>query len=388
MRITTFSHSFVIAAIAGFSVISTGALAQDAPAAKKDKPRVEVVFCLDTTGSMGGLIDGAKQKIWSICNKIASGTPTPDLKVGLVAYRDRGDEYVTKTADLSSDLDAIHSQLMSFQAAGGGDEPESVNEALDVALHKINWSNDAKVLRVIFLVGDAPPHMDYQNDVPYTVTCKKAAEKGIIINTIQCGNIPRTTPFWKEIARLAEGRFVQIAQDGGVVAIDTPFDKRLAEINGELAKTSVIYGDSRRQETAKAQVDSQIAKGAFGGGGKGGGGFTDMAKADRAAFNAKVNQVGAWDLIDNIKAGRVKLEDVKTEDLPKEMQKLNLEERKAYLTKIEAERNKLQAEVRDLDRQRSDYITQELNRRNAQSGFDAQVLDMLKDQAKKVNIKY
>src|SRR5579862_6514470 len=130
----------------------------------KPRPRVEVVFCLDTTGSMGGLIDSAKQKIWSICNQIAAGKPTPELKVGLVAFRDRGDEYITKKLDLTGDLDAVHGELMSFKAAGGGDEPESVNEALHVALHKINWTQDPKVLRIIYLVGDAPPHMDYPDD--------------------------------------------------------------------------------------------------------------------------------------------------------------------------------------------------------------------------------
>src|SRR6516164_877626 len=90
------------------------AAAQERPAAEKkaEKPKVEVVFCLDTTGSMGGLIDGAKAKIWAICNQIAGGKPTPDLKVGLVAYRDKGDVYITKVFDLTADLDAVHKELM------------------------------------------------------------------------------------------------------------------------------------------------------------------------------------------------------------------------------------------------------------------------------------
>src|SRR5437763_6025298 len=101
----------------------------DQPAEKQTaQPQVEVVFCLDTTGSMGGLIEGAKQKIWSISNQIASGKPTPDLKIGLVAYRDRGDAYVTKVFDLTDGLDAIHGQLRGFKAEGGGDFPESVNQ--------------------------------------------------------------------------------------------------------------------------------------------------------------------------------------------------------------------------------------------------------------------
>src|SRR6516162_5260889 len=97
-------------------------------AAKGPAPKVEVVFCLDTTGSMGGLIEGAKQKIWAICNQSAGGKPSPDLKVGLVAYRDRGDEYITKVFDLTDDLDAVHGNIKKFQAAGGGDTPESVNQ--------------------------------------------------------------------------------------------------------------------------------------------------------------------------------------------------------------------------------------------------------------------
>src|SRR4051812_41827877 len=135
------------------------------PEKKADRPKVEIVFCLDTTGSMGGLIEGAKAKVWAICNQVAGGKPAPDLKVGLVAFRDRGDEYVTKVFDLTDDLDAVYSDLKKFVAAGGGDVPESVNQALDDSVNKVKWSQDKKTLRIIFLVGDAPPHMDYKDDV-------------------------------------------------------------------------------------------------------------------------------------------------------------------------------------------------------------------------------
>src|SRR3954447_11723759 len=175
--------------------------------AKKAKPKVEVVFCLDTTGSMGGLIEGAKQKIWAICNQVASGKPTPDLKVGLVAYRDRGDAYVTRVIDLTDDLDEVHKHLMGFKAEGGGDEPESVNQALDDAVNKVKWSADKKALRIIFLVGDAAPHMDYKDDVKYPVTCKRACEKGILINTIQCGSSAECMKHWKDICAKAEGSY-------------------------------------------------------------------------------------------------------------------------------------------------------------------------------------
>src|SRR5712672_1054594 len=109
------------------------------------KTKIDVVFVHDTTGSMGGLIEGAKQKIWSIANQIISAQPTPELKLGLIGYRDRGDEYVVKSFGLTDDIDSIYGHLRDFKAEGGGDEPESVNEALAEAIEKMPWSQDRKV---------------------------------------------------------------------------------------------------------------------------------------------------------------------------------------------------------------------------------------------------
>ena len=97
------------------------------------KPAVEVAFVLDTTGSMGGLIEGAKRKIWSIATAIVDSNPDADIRIGLVAYRDIGDDYVTRTFDLTTDIQDLYANLLELKARGGGDWPESVNEALDVA---------------------------------------------------------------------------------------------------------------------------------------------------------------------------------------------------------------------------------------------------------------
>src|SRR5437870_3580845 len=109
------------------------------------KPRIEVCFVLDTTGSMSGLIEGAKQKIWSIANEMIGAKPTPELKLGLIGYRDKGDDYVVKSFPLTDDIDAIYAHLRDFEAAGGGDTPESVNEALAEAINKMPWSEDRSV---------------------------------------------------------------------------------------------------------------------------------------------------------------------------------------------------------------------------------------------------
>jgi Mg-chelatase subunit ChlD len=355
------------------------------------KPKVEVVFCLDTTGSMGGLIDGAKAKIWAICNQIAGAKPTPELKVGLVAYRDKGDSYVTQVHDLTGDLDAIHAKLKTFTADGGGDEPEHVNQALHDAVNKIKWSDDKKVMKIIFLVGDAAPHMDYTDDVKYPETCKKAVGKGIIINTIQCGTSAECTKYWKDIAVKSEGSYAAIPQAGGVVAIDTPFDARLAEINSKLTRTVVLAGDMKARRGVEERLDAARKLAA-------------PAAADRAGFAGKTGEAaggglgapgGPRDLIADAvdkdgKADLKKLKEVKEEELPEELKKLKTEkERAEFLEKRAEERAKLNKEAIELDKKRSAFIAAELKKKGKdKDSFDSSVLNMLKKQSKKFEIEF
>jgi hypothetical protein len=327
---------------------------------------------------MGGLIDGAKAKIWAICNQIANGKPVPDLKVGLVAFRDRGDEYITKVFDLTDDLDAVHGNLKAFVAKGGGDIPESVNQALDDAVNKVQWSDDPKVLKMIFLVGDAPPHMDYKDDVKYPVTCEKAVRKNIIINTVQCGDDADCTKHWKEICKLAEGHYVAIPADGGAVkVVETPFDKDLTEINAELAKSTVVYGSRQMQLDSKDKAD-KAAK------------LPEAEAAPRAGFQGKNGQAATYDLCDAVKQGKVKLEELKKEELPDELKKLSLKEQKEYLDNVDKKRQGLVKRAVELDKKRSDYIAEKEadDAKKGKNSFDAQVLEVLRKQAKKNKIDY
>jgi Mg-chelatase subunit ChlD len=364
--------------LAGAILFGTAAPLPAAPVPVAKRPQVEVVFCLDTTGSMSGLISAAKAKIWSISNQIASGKPTPALKIGLVAYRDRKDDYITQVFGLTDDLDAVHANLQKFAANGGGDGPESVNQALNEAVTKIKWSKDKKVMKIIFLVGDAPPHMDYPDDVKYPETCKLAVKQGIIINTVLCGKWEEARKVWKDVAAKAEGSHVAIPQNGGeVVVINTPFDKRLAEINTKLSRTVLCFGDLEKQnrDVAKNEAAQRLRA---------------TTAAERVAYQAKNSQVATFDLLDNIRQGKVKLEDLKKKELPKELQGKTLKEQKAFLAKLEKERKELREEVVKLDRKRTDYITKkraELAKKGTAS-FDKEVLDVLRAQAKKFAIGY
>jgi Mg-chelatase subunit ChlD len=344
------------------------------------KPRIEVCFALDTTGSMTGLIEGAKQKIWSIANEMVSAKPTPEIRVGLVAYRDRGDEYVTKVFDLTSDIDAIYAQLQSFHAAGGGDTPESVNEALNDAVKKMSWSADKAVLKIIFLVGDAPPHMDYADGPKYPQVCKEAMKRDLIINTVQCGNMAETTPIWKEIAEKSEGSYAAIAQSGNMTAIATPMDKELAELNRKVGTTLVAYGGNKAYRMVAAKQAAAEAAPA-------------SVAADRLSFNARngVAVQGEGELLDGLNSGKLKLESLKKDQLPAEMQKLDDKELKAEIEKKQKERAELQARIQKLSKEREEFISRE-RKRLAESGkadsFDEKVAASIRSEAARKNINY
>jgi Mg-chelatase subunit ChlD len=343
-----------------------------APAPAYRRPTVEVVFCLDTTGSMTSMMDVAKGKIWAICNQFLNGRPTPELKVGLVAFRDKGDEYITRVYDLRDDLDAVYSDLSTFVATGGGDTPESVNQALDDSVNKIKWSIDKKTLRMIFLVGDAPPHMDYPDDVKYPITCKKAVEKGILMNTIQCGNDAECTKYWKDICEKGGGAYAAIPLTGGIRTTMTPMDKRLSEINAELIKFTVVFGNQKKQEVDRKKLEI-AAK------------LSTTVAADRACYLAKEGRAARYDLIDSIRAGGIKLEALRVDELPADMQKMAPKERRDYIDKIARERSKLLREAQDLDRERNKHIAKALEE-NKES-FDHQVIEILRKQARK-RIRY
>jgi Mg-chelatase subunit ChlD len=347
---------------------------------RQSKPRIEVCFVLDTTGSMGGLIEGAKQKIWSIANEMISAQPTPELKLGLIGYRDRGDEYVVKSFSLTDDIDAIYGHLREFQASGGGDTPESVNEALAEAIHKMPWSSDKKVLKIIFLVGDAPPHMDYPNSPKYPDLCREAAKKDLIINTIQCGEMAETKPIWQEIAKLSEGSYVGISQSGNVAVISTPMDKELSRLNERIGATLIPYGDS----TLQAEIHAKFAAAKS---------APVSAMADRLTYNSKTGRAmqGRGELVDALNDKTVKLEDVDQEQLPADLQKLDRSELQKRIAKARDERADLQKQIVEVSKKREAYIQSE-NKRLAAEGkgnaFDQKVTETLHAQAAKKGISY
>lgn len=186
----------------GFSKIS----AEDqSPAPAKRTPHIDLAFCIDTTGSMQGELDAVKSKTKEIVAQLGGSKPTPVIRVAVVAFRDRGDEYVTKVFPFTDDIDKVVKDIQELQANGGGDAPEAVNEAIHSAVHDLAWSADKKTVKQLFLIGDAGPNQ-YPNDFKWETECQQAIGQGIQINTVACDGLAADdNQIFQKIAKLTDG---------------------------------------------------------------------------------------------------------------------------------------------------------------------------------------
>ena len=345
-----------------------------AAALERARPRLEVAFVLDTTGSMGGLIEGAKRRIWSIARRIGEGRPRPELRVALVAYRDAGDAYVTRVFDFTGDMDEVYQRLMSFQADGGGDTPEHVSRALSDAVHGVSWSR-GDALKVVFLVGDAPPHLDYQDGYDYRRHVREARQRGILVDAIQCGGDAQTEAVWREVASLGQGHYARIDGQGGMPARVTPVDAELARLSGELARTVVAGGTLAAQAATARKLEGRASMAA-------------PAAAEAAGYYAAADRLAENDLVDlpaSEQKRRLETLEKAPGTAPPLLRGKTAEQAQAVLAQQKQERSRLQARILELQKRRDAFLA---TPGAATDAFDEQVVQSLRGRAAAHGVRY
>ncbi len=326
--------------------------------AADSRPAVEIAICLDISGSMDGLIDSAKARLWSIVNDLATATPTPTLRVALLTYGCDAYEpttgWVVVDSGLTEDLDLISQKLFALRTNGG---TELVGRVVDKAAASLAWNPDPTALKIIVVAGNESADQD--QEVRYHQASKTSIEKGILVNSIYCGSATdEHATLWGDVARLADGQFLCIDQSTGAAVPETPFDKQLAELSALVNTTYLACGIAGREAWAnQAQQDANAA------------GLSGGAAAQRAVSKSStLYDNRGWDLVDGCAAGTLKLEDIKDADLPAEMRGKTLEEKRAMVAAKQAEREKIQVDVHNLQAQREAWLTAESAKRAVTQG--------------------
>jgi hypothetical protein len=174
----------------------------------KNPVRLDVHFLIDSTGSMSDEINQLKANMITISERIHALPSNPDVRFGMTIYRDRGDLFISRTFEFTPDVEKFTEELRNIAAEGGGDYAESLNEGLHNAIHMPEWRVDETV-SLIFLVADAPPHLDYANDYNYAEDVFEAAERGIKIFPLASSGLDDQGEYiFRQLAQISSGKFL------------------------------------------------------------------------------------------------------------------------------------------------------------------------------------
>jgi Mg-chelatase subunit ChlD len=174
--------------------------------------KFDLMLAIDTTGSMGDEIAYLKSELRTILADLRRSHPGLDIRLGLVAYRDLGDEYVTRTFPFTGNLESMQASLSAQYAGGGGDYPEAMDLAMARAVAQ-DWRPDAA--KSLLLVADAPPH---DENIGKTWRAAEAARaKRIQIVPVAASGVADTAEYvMRAMAAATQSRYIFLTDDSGI----------------------------------------------------------------------------------------------------------------------------------------------------------------------------
>lgn len=371
---------------------TTGAMAHkvvEAPVAPPtDQPaegqaKVQIAILLDTSGSMSGLIEQTKTQLWRIVNTFIDAKQNgqvPFVEVALYEYGNDGlsgeTHWIRQIQPLTRDLDQVSADLFSLRTNGGS---EFCGAVVERATLDLSWDSTPGVYKAIFVAGNEP---FTQGPIDANKSCQAAITKGIIVNTIHCGGEQEgVNGGWKSGAMLADGKFLIIDHNQAVVHIEAPQDAEILRLNTELNKTYIpigAEGAARRMNQAVQDQNADAQK-------------ESGAAVQRAVAKSSGNYWNAnWDLVDACKAEGFKWAELKEEELPEEMKKLDEAGRKAYVAKREEERKSIQASIQKLNEEREAFVLEKRREQGeeVENTLDKVVVNTVREQAEKKGYQF
>lgn len=343
--------------------------------AKTGKSKIQVALLLDTSNSMDGLIDQAKAQLWKMVNRLADAqrqNESVELEIALFEYGntnlDAATGHIRLVHPMSTDLDGLSEKLFELKTNGGD---EYCGWVIKTTLDDIPWSKEANDLRIIVIAGNEP--FD-QGKVDFRTSCGTAADRGIVINTIHCGDYEEgVRTHWKDGAVLGKGKYMIIDTDKKVVHINTPFDARILECNERLNKTYLGYGHEGEMKKERQMAQDKNAESY---------GSANMAK--RAAAKSKAAYKNEdWDIVDAAAADEKFVEKLEEASLPAELKGKSKAEISKEIERLRTEREQVRKELASLEKQMAAYIAEETKKQGTdESTLDNVLIQAVVDQAK------
>ena len=347
-------------------------------------PKIQVAILLDVSGSMDGLIEQAKAQLWNMVNTLGKakcdGSISPKIEIALYEYGRTSNDvkagYVKQINGFINDMDSLSENLFSLTTNGGD---EYCGQVIYTSLQQLQWDAAPENYKVIFIAGNE----DFlQGNLHYTKACTEAKNKGVIVNTIYCGDkMQGIKEHWNLAGECGNGSFTNINQNAKDEDVVTPYDSLLITLNGSLNNTYLTYGWSGAGYAAKqGRVDAVNAQASK---------KQQIARIKTKANN-KVYDNSKWDLVDASAIGNLEVAIADRNTLPDSLKNKTKDEIKVIVEKKSKERALVNQQIVELTAKRDAYIVEHRKKMAAtkqENTLETEVEKIIKEQAKRYKIK-
>jgi hypothetical protein len=346
---------------------------------KNFNPKIQAAILLDVSGSMDGLIEQAKAQLWnmvSVMGKAQCNNQAPKIEIALYEYgrstNNQADGYVKKISGFTGDLDMLSKNLFSLTTNGGD---EYCGQVIYTSLKDLQWDASPENYKVIFIAGNE----DFlQGDLLYSKACNEAKNKGVIVNTIYCGDrMQGIREHWNLSSECGNGSFTVINQNEKIEDIPTPYDSMIISLNNKLNSTYMAYGDAGIQSLEmQASVDQLNYK------------ANKSAALKRASVksNSKIYYNGTWDMVDAARDDKDFIKKLDKKTLPDSLKNKKTEELELIVKEKSTQRLNIQQQITEANVQREAYIANEKTKnavKNNSNTLETEVEKIIKEQAKR-----
>ena len=322
-------------------------------------PKIQLAILLDTSNSMDGLIDQARQQLWQAVNEFSRAKRdgmTPALEVAVYEYGNTGIDvqqgHVRQVVALTRELDKVSEALFSLTTNGGD---EYCGHVIAQAVNHLQWSTSPNDVKAIFIAGNEP---FTQGPTPFTEAIAGAKGRGIVVNTIHAGDYQTgLSQGWQHGALLAGGNYMSIDHNQAVVHVEAPQDDEIARLNARLNETYIPYGKEGAAGAARQQEQDSKSSGVS---------IGLLAERAKSKATALYDNSG-WDLVDAVEAGEADLDEMQPDALPEEMQAMTAAARKSFVDKKSKQRAELKTKIVELGKQRDAYVAEQRKARAEES---------------------